>query len=115
MPSEDTRKLEFNQYLKSDQAPFIIHADLERILEKTDGCKNDPENSSTTKVSKHFPSGFLISVTSSFRSIENKHYVYRSKCCLKKFCESLREHAVKIINFKKKKNEVINKTAAGII
>ena len=65
MPSEDTEKLEFNQYLK---------------------------------VSKQFPSGFLISVTSSFGSIENKHYVYRNKCCLKKFCESLREHAVKIIN-----------------
>ena len=35
---------------------------------------------------------------------------------MKKFCESLREHAMKIINFqKKKKNEVIKKRAAGII
>ena len=34
---------------------------------------------------------------------------------MKRFCESLREHAMKIINFKKKKNEVINKRAAGII
>ena len=25
------------------------------------------------------------------------------------FCESLREHTVKIVNFKKKKNEVIKK------
>ena len=32
---------------------------------------------------------------------------------MKKFCESLREHAMKMINFKK--NEVINKRAAGII
>ena len=28
---------------------------------------------------------------------------------MKKFCESLREHVMKIINFEKKKNEVINK------
>ena len=34
---------------------------------------------------------------------------------MKKCCEYLRDHAMKIINFKKKKNEVINKRAAGII
>ena len=34
---------------------------------------------------------------------------------MKKFYEYLREHAMKIINFKKKKNEIINKIAAGII
>ena len=28
--------------------------------------------------------------------------MYRGKDCMKKFCESLREHAMKIINFKKK-------------
>ena len=56
-----------------------------------------------------------MSTISSFRSIENKHDVYRGKDCMKKFCEFLREHAMKIINFKKKKNEVINKRAAGII
>ena len=39
----------------------------------------------------------------SFKSIENKHDVYRGKDCMKKNCEYLREHAIKIINFKKKK------------
>ena len=34
---------------------------------------------------------------------------------MKKFCESLREHAMKIINFKMKENEVINKRTAGLI
>ena len=34
---------------------------------------------------------------------------------MKKICESLRDYAMKIINFKRKKNEVINKRAAGII
>ena len=34
---------------------------------------------------------------------------------MKKFCEFLRKHAIKIINFKKKKIEVINKRAGGII
>ena len=34
---------------------------------------------------------------------------------MKKFCKSLRQHAMKIINLKIKKNEVINKRAARII
>ena len=38
MPSEDTKILEFNQSQKSDNSLFIIYADLEWIIEKTDGC-----------------------------------------------------------------------------
>ena len=67
---------------------------------KIDGCKDNPKNSSTTKTSEHIPSGFSMFTTSSFRSIENKHDVYRGKDCSKKFCEYLREHAIKIINCK---------------
>ena len=58
MPSEDAQILEFNQYQKSDKAQFIIYAYLECLMEKTDRCKNNPENSSTTKVGKHILSGF---------------------------------------------------------
>ena len=31
-------RLEFNQYKKSDKAPFIIYTDLECIKEKIDSC-----------------------------------------------------------------------------
>ena len=44
MSSEDTKILEFNQYQKSDEAPFDIFGDLECLPEKTDGCKNNPVN-----------------------------------------------------------------------
>ena len=53
MPSEDTKTLEFNQYRISDKAPFIIYADLECLIEKIGAYKNNPENSSATKVSEH--------------------------------------------------------------
>ena len=56
-----------------------------------------------------------MSTISSFKCTENKHYVYRGKDCLEKFSEFLRKHAVKIIKFKKKNKEVVNKRAAGII
>ena len=84
MPIDDTKILEFNQYQKSDKAPFIIYADLECIIEKIDGYKNNPKNSSTTKVIEHIPSGLSMSTISSFGSIENKHDLYRGKDCIKK-------------------------------
>ena len=103
MPFEDTKILQFNQYYKSDKAPFIIYADFESLIVKIDGCENNPEKSSTTNVSEHIPSGFSMSTISSIKCIENKHDVYRVKDCMKIFCESLREHAMNIINSKRKK------------
>ena len=44
MPSEDTKIYKRNQNQKSDKAPFVTFADLECVIEKIDGCKNDPEN-----------------------------------------------------------------------
>ena len=73
MPSKDTKILVFNQYQKSYTAPFAIYADLEYLIENTDGYKNNAENSFTTKVGEHNPSGFYMSQISSFESIENKH------------------------------------------
>ena len=69
MPSEDIKILEFNQYQKSDQIPFIIYTYLGCVSEKIDGCKNNPQNLSTTKVNKHIPLSFSMSPISSFRSI----------------------------------------------
>ena len=55
MSSEDTKILGFNRYQKSDKTPLIIYANLECVVEKIDGCKNNPEKSSATKVSEHIP------------------------------------------------------------
>ena len=107
MPSEDTKLLEFKQYQKSHKVKFIIYVDLECMIEKIYGCKNNAENSSTIKEGEHVPLGSSMSTISSFRSIQSNHDVYRGKNCMKKFCESLREHAMN--------NEIINKRAAGII
>ena len=50
-----------------------------------------------------------MSTISSFRNIENKHNVNRGKDCMKNFCEYLRKHAMKIINFQKKKVRLLTK------
>ena len=75
--SADLKMLEFNQYKKSVKAQFIVYADLEYLIEKIDGCKDNPKNSSATKVGEHIPSGFSMSKILPCKGIENKHGVCR--------------------------------------
>ena len=98
MPSKDTKILEPNQYQKSDKVPFNYLGNLHYIIEKINWCKNNSENSSTTKVSKHIVSGFSMFTISSFSGTENNPDVYGAKDCINKFCESLRGDTIKIIN-----------------
>ena len=87
MPSDNTKIKEFSQYQKSDKVPFIIYADLQCII-VNGWCQNNPENSSTTRLSKQ-----TCSISLSI-SIENKHdVVYRGKDCRRKFCEFLIKRA----------------------
>ena len=82
--SEFIKILDINQYQKSDKAPFGICRDLQYLIDKTDGFKNNFKSSSTTKVSGPIASGFSMHTILSFKSIENQHDVYRGKYCMKK-------------------------------
>ena len=73
------------------------------IFKKINRCSNNPESSSTAKIGEHIPCGYSVSTIWAFDSIENKHTLYCGKDCMKKFCESLREHAKNINDFEKKK------------
>ena len=66
-------------------------------------CINNPNESSITKINKHIPSAYSIFTSCSFDESKNKLNYYRGKDCMKKFCEDLRIHATKIINYEKKK------------
>ena len=84
------------------RAPFVFYADLECLLEKMSTCHNDPEKSSTTKINKHISSGYSLFTYSSFDEKENKLDYYRGEDCMKKFCEDLKEHVTRTINYEKK-------------
>ena len=49
-----------------------------------------------------------------FDHIESKYTLYCGKDCMKKFCESLREHAKNITDLKIKKNITVNKRKTKI-
>ena len=42
--------LKFNQNRKSDKTPPFIYADLESLIKRKNGCENNSEKSSATKV-----------------------------------------------------------------
>ena len=59
MPIKGNNTIKYNHGEKSIKMPFNIYADLECLLEKMSTCQNDPNKSSTTKINKHTPSGYL--------------------------------------------------------
>ena len=84
------------------KAPFIIHADLECLLEKMHSCQNNPEKSYTEKKTTHTSSGCSMFTHCSFDPTKNKLDCYRAKDYMEMFCKDLREHVTRIINFVKK-------------
>ena len=102
MPSPNNNLIKYNQGDKSLKLPFIIYADLECLLKKIDTCQNNPDLSSTTKINQHIPSGYSVYTSCSFDKSNNKLSYYRGEDCMKRFCKDLKDHATKIIDFKKK-------------
>ena len=118
MPNEDNKIIKYNRGEKYIRSPFIIYADLECLLEKISTCYSNLEESSTTEINKHTPSGYSLFPHCSLNKIKNKLHYYRGHNCMEKFCKDLREHATKIINYekkdmtpltKKKRNTIISK------
>ena len=60
MPTKDNNTIKYNHGEKSMKVPFIIYAYLESLLEKLSTCISNPNESSTTKINKHTPSGYSI-------------------------------------------------------
>ena len=79
MPKEDEKILKYNPREKSLKVPFIIYADLERLLKKIDTCQNDPKKSFTEKKAEHIPSGYSWVMYCSFDKSKNERNYYREK------------------------------------
>ena len=109
MPTKDNNVIKYNHGEKSIKLPFVVYADLECLLEKMNTCYNNPEESSTTKINKHTPSGYSIFTHCSFDKSKRKLKYYRGEDCMTEFCKDLRENATKIINYEKKRYDTINK------
>ena len=103
MPTKNNNTIKYNHGEKSMKLPFVIYADLECLLEKISTCINNPNESSTTKINKHVPSGYSIFTHCSFDESKNKLNCYGKDDCMNKFRKDLRKHVTKMINYEKKK------------
>ena len=64
MPTKNNNIIKYNHGEKSMKLPFIYN--LECLLEKMSTCINNPNESSTTKINNHVPSGYSIFTHCSF-------------------------------------------------
>ena len=114
MPNKSNNIIKYNQGEKSIKLPFVIYADLECLLEKMSMCQNNPNESSTTEINKHIPSGYSLFTHCSFDQSKNKLDYCIGKDYMKRFSKDLRAHAIKIINHEKKKNDTISNRRKNI-
>ena len=103
MPIKENNTIKYNHGEKSMKLLFVIYADLECLLEKMSTCINNPNKLSTTKINKHTPSGYSIFTHCSFDESKTNLIIIEEMIFMKKFCKDLRTHAMKIINYEKKK------------
>lgn len=69
---------------------------------KTQSCKNNPEKPHTETKVIYEPSGYSLSLVTSYDSNKNKHSYYRGKDCMEVFPNSLRVQVMDIINTEEK-------------
>ena len=103
MTNSVNKMLEHKPGEKSLKAPFAFYIDLECILKKLQSSLNKPKKSYTEKKARHEPSGWSIFIRCSFDKKENKLNYYRGKDCIENVCKNLKESAMKITDYEKKK------------
>ena len=93
MPEEDNNILKYDQDKKSFNTLSAIHAVTESVLIKIPTCHTNPDEYSTTKISKHTTCGYSLFTHYSFDSSRSKHMFYRGADYAQKFSADLRKHA----------------------
>ena len=95
--------LKYSHGEKSLRVPVAYYADIECLNKQIDTCHNNPEQSFTTRVSKHEPCGFSIVAKLPVTNIREKNTCYRGEDCMEIYCKKLREWVMEIVNYEIKK------------
>ena len=108
MPKEH-EKIEYLPREKSLKAPFIVCVDLECLLKKYHLVKIilkiliHRKKLSTNLQDTHGVQYAHLIIQ------KYKHYFYSGNDCIENFCKDLKDLRTEMINFKKKRNDAINK------
>ena len=85
--------VEFYDGKNQFRVPLIMYADFEAILEPIQGLRPDPEESYSTKINQHIPSGYCIYSKFSYGEVKDPLKLYRGKDCVEKFCDYIKQEA----------------------
>lgn len=90
--------LKFDNHKKSMKVPHVFYADTKALLVKIQSVQNNPEESYTEKKTIHEPSGYALSLVTSYDQNKDTHEYYRGKDFMKKFCRDLKNKALELVN-----------------
>ena len=115
MPDETNNTLEFKNYCKKMEVPFVVYADFESFIKKiedNDYKINKKTNSYTKKINKHIPCSFNYYIKCFDESVYNKEPVkytsqYEDDDVAQKFIESLEKDIKEIFDKFGKPKEMI--------
>jgi hypothetical protein len=98
LPDEEHRWLQFNAIEKMLPVSFVIYADFESYLIKT----NTKLSSSVEAYERHVPSGFCYYVVSSILKYKSQPVLYRGPNAVDKFLQNLKTESMKICKILRK-------------
>ena len=75
MPTEKDEMLKYSHVEKSLRGPVAYYSDNKYLIKQIETCHNNPEKTSTTRVSKHEPCGFSKVSKSPLTNIREKEYL----------------------------------------
>ena len=84
MPGKGS-KIEFCDGQNQFNAPFIMYADFESILEPIQGPNPEPTGSYTSEVTKDSPSGWCVYSKFAYREVKDPLKPYRGKVVWRNF------------------------------
>lgn len=95
--------VQFKNYEKKQDVPYVIYADFETMLQPVHGCDPNPNTATTTDLHHHIPIAFAYNIICTIDETQNLFVSYRGEDCVSKFVQSLQNHCTKI-------NEMLNTT-----
>ena len=88
--------VEFYDGQNQFKVPFMMYADFESILMPIQDANPNPNKPYTTKVNQHIPSGYCVYSKFAYGEVEAPLKLYRGEDCAKKFCEYIRQKAIRL-------------------
>ena len=99
LPSEDDRWLEFGNYSNWERMPFIVYADLECVLRKTE---SDKEDTLSYMYQRHEAFSIDYYVRRAYDDTLSSYYFRRDEDCIEWFAEQLNDLAHRVKNIRQR-------------